>query len=76
VADQSATGEIVFRTADTGIDGKTPVDLGDLDVVCIDALPSWVWYQEMPDSPRWLPVSGPGGSWRGPSRAGSLPPVQ
>jgi hypothetical protein len=49
VADQSATGEIVFRTADTGIDGKTPVDLGDLDVVCIDALPSWVWYQEMPD---------------------------
>ena len=39
----------MFRTADTGIDGKTPVDLGDLDVVCIDALPSWVWYQDMPD---------------------------
>jgi hypothetical protein len=41
VADQSATGEIVFRTADTGIDGKTLVDLGDLGVVCIDALRSW-----------------------------------
>jgi hypothetical protein len=48
-ADQSATGEIVFRTAGTGIDGRTPVDLGDLDVACIDALPSWVWYQDMPD---------------------------
>ena len=25
------TGEIVFWTADTGIDGQTPVDLDDLD---------------------------------------------
>ena len=39
----------MFWTADAGIDGKTPVDLGDLGVVCIDALPSWVWYQDMPD---------------------------
>ena len=49
MADQSATGEIVFRTAGTSIDGKTPVDLVDLDVVCLDTLPSWVWYQDMPD---------------------------
>ena len=31
-----ATGEIVFWTADTGIGGRTPVDLDDLDLVCID----------------------------------------
>jgi hypothetical protein len=27
----SQTGEIVFWTADTGIDGQTPVDLDELD---------------------------------------------
>jgi len=43
------TGEIVFWTADTGIDGQTPVDLDELDLVCIDPLPSWVWYQDMAD---------------------------
>ena len=43
------TGEVVFWTADTGIDGQTPVDLDDLDLVCIDPLPSWVWYQDMAD---------------------------
>jgi Uncharacterised protein family (UPF0158) len=43
------TGEIVFWTADTGIDGQTPVDLDDLDLVGINPLPSWVWYQDMAD---------------------------
>ena len=43
------TGEIVFWTADTGIDGKAPVDLDELNLVCIDPLPSWVWYQDMAD---------------------------
>jgi hypothetical protein len=43
------TGEIVFWTADTGIDGQTPVDLDELDLVVIDPLPSWVWYQDMAD---------------------------
>ena len=43
------TGEIAFWTADTGIDGQTPVDLEELDLVCIDPLPSWVWYQDMAD---------------------------
>ena len=41
------TGEIAFWTADTGIDGQAPVDLDELDLVCIDPLPSWVWYQDM-----------------------------
>jgi hypothetical protein len=43
------TGEIAFWTAGTGIDGQTPVDLDELDLVCIDPLPSWVWYQDMAD---------------------------
>jgi hypothetical protein len=43
------TGEIVFWTADTGIDGQTPVELDELDLICIDPLPSWIWYQDMSD---------------------------
>ncbi|MGH3421615.1 MAG: hypothetical protein ACRDOD_18730 [Streptosporangiaceae bacterium] len=43
------TGEIVFWTVDTGIDGQTPVDVDELDLVGIDPLPSWVWYQDMAD---------------------------
>jgi hypothetical protein len=43
------TGEVVFWTADTGIDGQTPVDLDELDLVCISPLSSWVWYQDMAD---------------------------
>ncbi|MEU6266212.1 UPF0158 family protein [Saccharopolyspora shandongensis] len=43
------TGEIVLWTADGGIDGHTPVDLDDLDLACIDPLPSYVWYQDMAD---------------------------
>lgn len=41
------TGEIMFWTVDGGIDGNTPVDLEDLDLLCIDPLPSYVWYQDM-----------------------------
>ncbi|MFE9655494.1 UPF0158 family protein [Micromonospora sp. NPDC006431] len=44
-----ATGEVMFWTADGGIDGKTPVDLDELDVVSIDSLPSYVWYEDMVD---------------------------
>jgi hypothetical protein len=29
------TGQIAFWTADTGIDGQTPVDLEQLDLVCL-----------------------------------------
>ncbi len=43
------TGEIAVWTADTGIDGQTPVDLDELDLVVIGPLPSWVWYQDMAD---------------------------
>lgn len=32
------TGEIVFRTAGTGIDGQAPVDLDELDLVRLTAV--------------------------------------
>jgi hypothetical protein len=31
------------------IDGQTPVDLDELDLICIDPLPSSIWYQDMAD---------------------------
>jgi hypothetical protein len=43
------TGEIVFWTRESGIDGEHPVDLDDLDLVSITPLPSRVWYQDMAD---------------------------
>jgi hypothetical protein len=43
------TGDIAIWTSDTGIDGQNPVDLDELDLVCIDPLPSHVWYQDMAD---------------------------
>ncbi len=43
------TGEIAFWMADTGLDGQTPVDVDELDLVVIDPLASWVWYQDMAD---------------------------
>jgi hypothetical protein len=45
------TGEIVYWTADTGIDGQHPIDLDDLDpgLLAIDALPPRVWYRDMAD---------------------------
>lgn len=43
------SGEIVFWTEDGGIDGQTPVDLDDLDLLWIEPLPSYVWYQDMVD---------------------------
>jgi hypothetical protein len=47
----SQTGQIVFWTRDTGIDGHNPIDLDDLEpeLVGIDSLPSHVWYQDMAD---------------------------
>jgi hypothetical protein len=43
------TGDIAIWTTDTGLDGQTPVDLDDLDMLVIDPLPSWIWYQDMAD---------------------------
>jgi len=43
------TGEVVFWTSDTGIDGEHPVYLDELDLLLIDPLPPYVWYQDMVD---------------------------
>lgn len=40
---------MVFWTSDTGIDGETPVDIDELDLVPIDPLPARVWLQDMAD---------------------------
>jgi hypothetical protein len=45
---RSASGH-AFWTTETGIDGQTPVDLDDLELVGIGPLPSWIWYQDMAD---------------------------
>jgi hypothetical protein len=67
------TGEIVFWTADIGIDGQTPVDLDELDLVCIDPLPSWVWYQDMAEFAEMVTDERAGrrlgAGWHEPSRA-------
>ncbi len=43
------TGEIVFWTADCGIDGTNPVDVDELDLIAIDPVPSRVWFGDMAD---------------------------
>jgi hypothetical protein len=45
------TGEIVFWTFDTGIDGQNRIDIDELDpaLIGVDPLPSWVWYRDMAD---------------------------
>jgi hypothetical protein len=41
------SGQILVWTADTGIDGHTPVDLDEVDLPCIDPLPAQAWYRDM-----------------------------
>jgi hypothetical protein len=43
------TGHVVFWTSDTGIDGENPVELDELDLIPIDPLPPYVWFQDMAD---------------------------
>ena len=43
------TGQVAFWTSDTGIDGENPVELDELDLILIDPIPSYVWYQDMAD---------------------------
>lgn len=48
MVDRPAFGQIAFWTSDTGIDGE-PVDLDEVDLIPIDPLPSYVWYEDMAD---------------------------
>ncbi len=43
------TGEMAFWTSDTGIDGRNPVELNDLNLIIIDPLPSFIWHRDMVD---------------------------
>jgi hypothetical protein len=43
------TGQMGLWTTDGGIDGEHPVDLDELDLIAIEPLPSYVWYQDMAD---------------------------
>lgn len=45
------TGGLVMWTSDTGIDGHNPIELDDLgpNLIAIDPIPSYVWYQDMVD---------------------------
>ena len=45
----SRTGEIVFWTSDSGIDGENSVEIDELDLIPIDPVPSYVWFQDMAD---------------------------
>lgn len=39
----------MFWTSDTGIDGENPAEIDELDLILIDPLPSYAWYQDMVD---------------------------
>jgi hypothetical protein len=43
------TGKVAFWTRDSGIDGENPVEIDELDLIPIEPLPSYVWYQDMAD---------------------------
>jgi hypothetical protein len=50
------SGDILLWTSETGIDGQNPVDLDELEgLVCIDPLPSYVWYRDMVDFAEEIP---------------------
>ena len=49
LAPKGPLAEIVFWTSDTGIGGQTAVDLDEVDLLCIQPLPSRLWYQDMAD---------------------------
>ncbi|HEX6874030.1 MAG TPA: UPF0158 family protein [Nocardioidaceae bacterium] len=43
------TGQVAFWTSGTGIDGENPVEIDELDLIPIDPIPLYVWYQDMAD---------------------------
>jgi Endosomal/lysosomal potassium channel TMEM175 len=46
VADQPRDRRSRVRASGTGIDGQAPVDLDELDLICVDPVPSRIWYQD------------------------------
>ena len=70
------TGEVVFWTSDTGIDGENPVEIDELDLIVIDPLPSYVWYQDMADFAEGISDRTAGRQLSAHCRAGGLPALQ
>jgi hypothetical protein len=54
------TGEIVYWTAEGGIDGQTPIDLDDLDCWASGHCPPISGTRTWPTSPRGSVAIGPG----------------
>jgi Uncharacterised protein family (UPF0158) len=54
------TGQVAFWTSDTGIDGENPIEIDELDLILIDPLPSYVWFQDMADFADGISDSGAG----------------
>ncbi|GAA4406337.1 hypothetical protein GCM10023168_21030 [Fodinibacter luteus] len=54
------TGELVLWTSDLGVDGENPVELDELDLILIDPLPPYVWYQDMVDFAEGISDRGAG----------------
>jgi hypothetical protein len=56
------SGQLVLWTEDGGVDGRTPVDLDDVDLLPIDPLPSYVWYQDTAEFAAGITDAGAGRS--------------
>src|SRR5690349_1958660 len=59
------SGQVGLWTEDGGIDGRTPVDLDELDLIPIEPLPSWVWHRDMADFAERISDQRAGGSLAG-----------
>ena len=57
------TGKVAFWTSDTGIDGENPVEIDELDLIPIDPIPPYVWYQAWPTSPSASATRPPDDVW-------------
>lgn len=71
------TGQVAFWTSDTGIDGENPTEIDELDLIPIDPIPPYGWYQDMADLAEGISDEAAGTtSGPGTPRARSSSPVQ
>ena len=59
------TGQVAFWTSDTGMNGENPVEIDELELIPIDPIPSYVWYQDMADFAEGVPTVRLVGAWSG-----------
>lgn len=70
------TGAIAVWISDTDIDCENPVDLDDLDLIPIDPLPPYVWYQDMVDFADGISDRAAGERLQRAAGQGSVPALQ